>query len=150
MTDASLTLDAGRELDALIAVRVMGIAPADVRVRGEVDTPLVRVWNASPFWRQDGRHDRYGLTMNADAPPYSTDIAAAWKVVERLKEAGHEIHVTNSWPYNRGSRWMCEVCSGNEATPNTIWHSAKADTAPLAICRAALSAAPPSVEHETP
>jgi hypothetical protein len=64
----------------MIAEKVMGIVPRDVRVRGEVDTPLVRMWTTSAYW-QDGQHDRYTLEMNS-APKrrYSTDIAAAWEV----------------------------------------------------------------------
>ena len=73
--------------------------------------------------------------------PYSTDIAAAWEVVEHLW--------THFWPRGSGGPrlechihpdfdgWHCNICI--EAI-GLIEASAVASTAPLAICRAALAA----------
>jgi len=61
-------------------------------------------------------------------PPYSTDIAAAWDVVEKLK--GDEGVALNSGDFpDYGEGWHCMF---------DYPHSAYADTAPLAICLAAL------------
>jgi hypothetical protein len=72
-------------------------------------------------------------------PCFSTDIAAAWKVVEKLQERQGKKRlifaismfwgsVTNSWVYR------CSLIP--EVLPGAI--DADGDTAPLAICRAAL------------
>ena len=58
-----------------------------------------------------------------DVPEYSTSIAAAWAIVEKFRLIVH--------PY--GVKWL--------ATPyNSVsdWHMLLADTAPLAICLAAI------------
>lgn len=109
-------MEAGRELDALVAEHVMGYEcvcsdePVDcpVHYAEDLDTLL----------------------------PYSTDIAAAWPVVERMREL----------------RWVFSLCTLNagdfycifkvhefSSRPSAI-HDARADTAPHAICLAALRA----------
>lgn len=110
MTDFD-KLEAGPELDALVAERVMGI---------DLD-------GTKPHLPYRG----VGCT------PYSTDIAAAWEVLEELGDVtlGHQARVCNG-------QWVCFVdTSGPFQGP-----SGAADTAPLAICRAALKAA----ERENP
>ena len=65
--------EAGRELDALVAEKVMGFA---VR-RGTLEYDgSVSVWMVFD--------DGSGGTLNP--VPYSTDIAAAWQVVERIQQ----------------------------------------------------------------
>jgi Phage ABA sandwich domain len=64
---------------------------------------------------------------------YSTDIADAWQVVEKLREQGFPLHIQ---------------CLQNPQNPYGVagYHDLRtdawiwADTAPLAICRAALKA----------
>jgi hypothetical protein len=100
----------GRELDALVAERVMG-------------------W--TDFWRR-GEHILYGYppverSMGIDAerhpvPHYSTDITAAWELVEKFR-----LTVT---PWSTQG-WIATV------EPGEGWYS-PADTAPHAICLAAL------------
>jgi len=96
----------GRELDALIAERVMG--------GRKIDDP------GKPF----------GL---GGAPHYSTDIAAAWEVVERLCELWPETTISHDKPINE---WF--VSSEPEIGPTTV--GASGDTAPHAIALAALKA----------
>lgn len=86
------TIPAGRELDALVAEKVMGIGKLE-------------------FDAYYGPQHRY-----------STDIAAAWEVVEKLAKPLKVV-----WT---GKVWVCEVF-GEPC-------SQEAGTAPLAICRAAL------------
>jgi hypothetical protein len=125
-------LTAGRELDALVAEKVMGITPKDVRVRGEVDTPLVRVCNESAYWREDGRHDRYQLRTHADAQCYSADIELAWQVVEKMLALGWYFDLRNY------GTWTA-IFDRDSGSPDD--HATDdGDSAPLAICRAALAA----------
>lgn len=71
-------------------------------------------------------------------PIYSADISAAWKVVKHLsKKYGVNVYEDEGAPCEcKLHKWSSE--------PN---HEAEAETAPLAICRAALLT---TLEEETP
>lgn len=88
------SLPASRELDALVAEHVM-------------HQPI----------------DKFALAQGVlyNIPPYSTSIAAAWEVVEKLAVVGSAV-------LKKENGWICVL--GLE--------TADANTAPLAICRAAL------------
>jgi Phage ABA sandwich domain len=96
-------LIAGREFDALIAEKVMGW-PGDGL-------------SASPTYREQ------------NMPHFSTDIAAAWQIIERAREF-------DLW-FNPDQRhWGCYL-----AFPSGFARvDADNPSAPLAICRAALAA----------
>lgn len=97
-------MEAGRELDLLIIKAVFGLEPQECMVGG---------------------HPR-GCTGNITYPPYSTDIAAAWQVVEKTRLFTH-----------------CDITQLDDKWAISNWandSSVEADTAPLAICRAALKA----------
>lgn len=95
----------GRELDALIAEKVMGMNVQHGRV-----------------WSQEGK-----CLRETDLPSYSTDIAAAWEVVEKLK--------LGLLP--DGDKWIAgQADRAGLETSNLCW----GDTAPHAICLAALNA----------
>ena len=87
----------GRALDQLIAERVMGHT-----------LTLDRIW-----------------ANNMPIPCYSTDIAAAWLIVEKMRNPDFRL--------SKDGDWAC--CFGG-----TISYCGFADTAPLAICRAAMAA----------
>lgn len=110
-------LKAGRELDALVAEKVLGWK------RGK------RFGNGNGEWEIPGReNDSYKLTCYR-TPDYSTDIAAAWEIVEKL----------SMWvcPANNGHDWTAGRLSLEEPSPEGgTW----AETAPHAICLAALKA----------
>jgi hypothetical protein len=121
------TIAAGRELDALVAEKVMGWQ------RGR------RYGNGNGEWIIDGKTS---VSRTWDSTPhYSTDIAAAWLVVERTTR-------------ERDWRWQISVVRGlAHVWLVPIWHAAteadlraqpdymvEDETAPLAICRAALVA----------
>lgn len=108
-------MNAGRKLDRLIAARVMGLGRA-------------RYVRREPF----GSDWMLG-TGNNVLPHYSTDIAAAWEVREELFRRGLVYDVTLN---GRGPVY-CEV----ERPDSTVWFTSEGDTAPLAICRAALKVA---------
>lgn len=113
-------LPAGRELDALIAEHVMG-------------------WQQVLTFTADTKEGQYewidpDLTSQA-LPHYSTDIAAAWLVVQKIES--FSLIAPGAWyaggEYHNEDRWCCE-------TATTI---AYGDTAPHAICLAALKAVMP-------
>lgn len=109
---------AGREMDALIAERVMGW-------RLKRQEPA-----ADDVW-----YEREGVTISIHEWKPSTEISDAWKVIEhrRSQDWWQEIRSAGG----RTGNWI--VCTDNaedpEASRLTIWES---PTAPLAICRAAL------------
>jgi len=108
-----LNMPAGREMDALIAKEVMGwvLNPPNVRGHG---------WLI---------HDHKMIGINS-LPYFSTDIAAAWEVVEK------EEHGFSLWVSGVRSAPLCkaEIIIGDNR------YGCYANTAPLAICRAALLA----------
>lgn len=63
-------------------------------------------------------------------PPYSTSITAAWEAVERMQEMGYAVLV-----YSHNGRWACEIEPEEGPVEGQV-----EDTAPLAICLAALAA----------
>lgn len=103
-------MKAGRELDALTAEKVMGLRVVRCPDHGDCI-----YWHAYGPDRPDGQ-----------LPEYSTDIAEAWQVVEKLRDLDPEIW----WDVH----WEC-VFNTNDSR---VWGTA--DTAPEAICRAALAA----------
>lgn len=140
-----MTPSPGRELDALIAEKVMGYTKKLVPAYSlpNIDIPEAR------FPRQDswlyinagGYPDYFEGHVNdmfSDAsrgirqtltsvPPYSTDISAAWEVVEKLSEQGIFLRLSS---ISGAGKWRCYMLG---MTPYV-------DTAPHAICLAALRA----------
>lgn len=135
-------LEAGRELDALVAEKVMGWRV----VLRESDRPGVVYFDNG----DGGGHL---------APAYSTDIRAAWDVLEKMSGANnptgpHIDSVILNTPHGPGQfpddvplgKWSIEWFDGVETLMGT-----DADTAPLAICLAALKAVgADSLENGTP
>lgn len=99
--------EAGRELDALVAEKVMGL----------------KVW-------QQGRSRFYETNTSVynAVPPYSTSTEAAWQVVEKINLFSEYV----LYRLNSGSWVVCE--------PGPIIEFARGETAPHAICLAALAA----------
>lgn len=110
--DDILNMPAGRELDLLIALKVMG-------------------WEHNSLgdaWIREGEP-----WVGCDEFQPSVDIAAAWEVVERLKELG--VYLTICTLEND---YQCEL--DRLKTYELACDSVISETAPLAICRAALLA----------
>lgn len=106
-----------RERDALVAERVMG---------------WVDFW---PDGTTDMAYPPNEQVMGIEAerapiPHYSTDIAAAWQVAEKLDHDYYDVHIQNT--PGLGDEW-CVKLTGLE-------HSVCANTLPEAICLAALKA----------
>lgn len=102
--------EAGRELDALIAEKVMGWHMAK--------KPAGEGWPPSRYWQSIEARER--------PPRYSENISAAWQVVE---------HMERTRP-NEFMLWA-EVGQWGAEFDNDL--SRFAQTAPLAICLAALA-----------
>lgn len=123
------TMQAGCELDELIAEKVMGLPRAELggacpKCGGGTRIGTGRAWCSNcTEW------------IYSPYPEYSTDIAAAWSVVQR------SIPRQNFSLYVIGPIWHCFFDLDMDAQ-NTFVNKfeARADTAPLAICRAALKA----------
>jgi hypothetical protein len=112
-------MEAGRELDLLIAVKVMG-----GRLDGDSYTDGSRCW---------------------PVPPYSTDLAAAWKVWEKFQHQSKRLHYVfpdNAEEGHYEVLWSHGPQSSRSGMSlnrkGEVW--AEGETAPLAICRAALRA----------
>jgi hypothetical protein len=107
-------MNPGRELDSLIAEKVMG----------EKFVPYDLMLTSYP-----------GNTVYA-TPPYSTDLAAAWEVMEKL---GLAIGKNEIYP-ELGAYVCLESMSEGESWLFNSNYATYADTAPHAICLAALKA----------
>ena len=137
MTD----LPAGRRLDAWIAEQVMGWKQVVVRQEnpGVPDLPF-----------QYGPHTQ-GQRPSEDhpysvVPHYSTDIAAAWEIVEKLRHDRFPfVSVGIDW---YGKTW--EARFGVNQHGNSLGYAQGCETAPLAICRAALTVDNYMKNNETP
>ena len=117
-------MQAGREMDALIAEKVMGWAVFYGEYKGYelLDDEVAQGY--PPEEEADG--------VPFEIPYYSTDIAAAWEVVERITE--------KRWKFKLrrlpGKDYMAYF--QNLLRFPIECESAPSGTAPLAICRAAL------------
>ena len=123
--------EAGPDLDVEVARRVFG------EEIGAYDT------DAGP------RQFIKSFGLSRDVPPYSSEIAAAWTVVERLRDDGflvrvqehpesfrHDFEERLAWRARRAMCLMERVTLGVHQRAGIGY----ADTAALAICRAALEA----------
>jgi hypothetical protein len=123
--------DALRELDALVAERVMGLRVETTQEECSWHTPGHRTDHDGVHWvdvqwvvaadaPEDAEPDDY-------LPAYSTDIADAWEVVDALGG----IFTLKRTGFGGVSEWYASI-----AGADMVW----ADTPALAICRAALAA----------
>jgi hypothetical protein len=74
-------------------------------------------------------------------PKYSTDIAAVWMVVERLREHWGNLDLTAGLSWHCKPGWL-----DGPHKPGDPWGTA--DTAPRAICLAALQTFAPEKTHD--
>jgi hypothetical protein len=127
-------MNAGRELDALVAEKLMGMG-SQMTVQRQPDgsyVPTGEIWY--------------------DCPEFSTDIADVWQVVKKMHdgidpaEMGRYQYLTLVCTGAFGERWAASF----DFNLSHDWYeadvivtcpfAAKAATAPLAICLAALKA----------
>ena len=133
MTHDEINALSGRELDALVAEKVMGMMTrlsegGEYIGRFDISEPGDLVY--------DIPDDPYGVRY---VPHYSTDIAAAWLAVEKLEQDQREIlfKITRLGSSMKTLIFQAEFreCRGSF---KHYWSDTA--TAPLAICRAALMA----------
>lgn len=105
----------GRELDALIAVNVMGEKPCIIQSRRNGTITM-----------HPGSVNFQGPDWHIPAKPYSTSIEDAWEVVEKLRYNGKHLDLSGA------TTW--------EARFTGMTEPVEAESAPLAICLAALKA----------
>lgn len=132
----------GRELDAAVAKEVMEM---DVRqLVDDLGRPdgWVRLYHLGEDGQAHGVEVLDGeRVIRRSVPPYSTDIAAAWEVVEHMRTEG----AANARPEDAPMRYLFKLDedAGFAACfvgPYDLYWSSEHDTAPEAICRAALRA----------
>jgi hypothetical protein len=127
-------MPAGREMDSLVAEKVMGFKWDD-RVCRICGWPLKAT--AEEGCVVDNCRQRPAPQRRADEPaPYSIEIAAAWDVIQHWGKASVDMA-----RYGYDGKWGCsfrfsEPLSGNRSIEKHAY--AEGATAPLAICRAAL------------
>lgn len=134
---------APRALDAEVAEKVMGWRRFD-HARWHRDAGFV--WGDNPPLLIPGIDEPTSLRdifrLVQTYPSYSTDIAAAWLVVEHLlKQKMYPDLISSEGP--SGLTWRCCIDSFTDPeSSDDPWPVVAADnSAPLAICRAALKAA---------
>ena len=108
----------GRPLDAEIAERVMGLRPVNV---------LPHLPDRPPdFW--------CGEESGGRLPAYSTDIGAAWQVVEEMRRRGFCLVLEEHWT---GDAWSaCFISEGLTQGEGESWGTSPA----WCICSAAIAA----------
>lgn len=110
-------MKSGRELDALVAEKVMGWTGIK---------PYLKSVGQHEFLTYVGWFQEDGLPK-VEIPHYSTDIAEAWKVVEKFK-GDRDIRIDSDFD---GGYWVY---------PSPVFNKPiHAKTAPHAICLAALN-----------
>jgi hypothetical protein len=132
-------MEAGREMDALIAEKVLGLSDWHIRHSDE-----------------DGDGNLYFCEIKDELPHYSTDIAAAWQVIEKIKSKQKCLFTIQRGvlafagePKDRNPEdyhwwevgWMNQVVYtdwGQLVHAYRFDLSVQAETLPLAICRCAL------------
>lgn len=150
--------EAGRELDAQIAEQVMGVPCAhDVEYmpHAEVVAANRKAFladfgqEAPPTWEGDTGEGtdfepRWCSKCHVEvssgrtgirAPAYSTDLGAAWQVVEKMRADGWEFSLSDTSEGDTKPFDMVFYLPGVEVVENEV-----AATAPLSICLAALKA----------
>jgi hypothetical protein len=110
-----LAMKPGRELDKVVGEIVFGY---------EVKIFLFQGFAPDPYYRTPSQ---YGRTYEF-LPNYSTDISAAWQVVEKLFREGY------------GLLMIGDVDKFTVILAADMNYKAEAKTAPEAICKAALLA----------
>lgn len=117
------TVEAGRELDRLVAEQIMG---------WRYYASGYGLAAQRPYWVTP-----QGPFSAENLPRFSADVAAAWQVVERLRGDGWDWRIANGSDRPTGAAgWQVSVL---RVRPQQLEGSAFAENVALAICRAALA-----------
>ena len=123
----------GRELDALIAEKVMGWTDVHLHDGTAKDTKLTTLFYGEWVGRPRGEGALRRVL------PYSTDIAAAWEVVEKMR-ASYSFQLQVPRLPLAGDVFDWSAVFFVRRTPEEWGAFHSASTAPHAICLAALRA----------
>lgn len=129
-------MNPGRELDAIIAEKVMG--QKVMLLTKEQFCVLF-----STFYTDSYPEFGYIVGAGKSLPHYSTDIAAAWLVVEKMRLLGFSYCIEQAISEEKPTAWFVPKSYGAgihvlEQIAEAI--SEKSDSLPHAICLAALKA----------
>jgi hypothetical protein len=133
-------MDAGRELNALVAVEVMGWAKRTTEFNDE------QVAVVPPDWTDLSAKRWLGHSLFELVPPYSEDIAAGFVVVEHMRAQGWIWHIaigaTVTVSIERAGirHYNLEGVLVGPGSRRIDVHPVAPDELPLALCRAALAA----------
>jgi hypothetical protein len=129
-------MEAGRELDTIVAERVMGWINC-----GQLGNEWGGQWGGCPpYWSQYG--DRCLLI-----PSYSTDIAAAWLVVEKLRTEGLHLQMNDTLSAYRARFFtVASTVKWDQESADGAYYQF-ASTPAHAICLAALKALGVEIEQ---
>lgn len=127
------------KIDQEVHVKVMGGIVRHVRARGS--DRMVAVCNQALV---DGAWNENELRFYGDVPAYTAMIEVSWDVVDKMQGDGWSLRLTS---LGEGKLWRAEftcpfgTCPRHGNTKDN-WHGSQedADSAPLAICLAALKA----------
>lgn len=134
-------LEAGRELDALVAEKVMGLVMLEETYQTweTFDGWTMQAPETFNYWAPSELPPEERMFLKRKHPYFSRSIAAAWQVVEKLKfdprspdwdgERDFAIHFN-------GNVWKAGYY--DSGYDNCFDFHAEAKTAPLSICRFAL------------
>jgi len=125
-------LKPGREMDDLIHTKVMGRKICKVTLR-----------HRKPYGRLSGTMltlptEEEIVEVDQMSPKYSTDISAAWEVVEKMgtRRLGYSLNLTNVAGTTSNPLWDADFYKLRASKSNEC----EATSAPHAICLAALKA----------
>lgn len=129
MTTQITPLVAGRELDALVAEKVFKIKVAYPLMDGEEED------RQFPYYVPSGKPWRtHGGCDGVPLPQFSTSIAAAWEVVERIKSLTR--YGDQEWPTRQPWLAFCDALSNEEDGFNLNFWSVDPRTISLAALNA--------------
>jgi hypothetical protein len=126
--DRIRAIEPGRELDALVAVRVLGFAP----VAWDEETPCPECGGEMRYCGERSRCCNCSEWRCSPYREYSSEIAPAWEVVDQM--------------HGRGVQWLLKPLAGGLGKVYAVEEGGRTrrlgDRAPLplAICRAGLLA----------
>ena len=141
-------MQTGRELDALVAERVMGLqlvkAPKvwsdDDWLTSDTPTETEALGVVNPNWKPGDWTPPFSTIL-----PYSTDIAAAWQVVEKMRADGWWYTLTNVQERQEFAEFRRVAREGVHK-----FHYTRGETPQHAICLAALAAVGHKIQEEQP
>ncbi|GAJ12734.1 unnamed protein product, partial [marine sediment metagenome] len=106
--DTILAMEVGDELDKLVAVEVMGELMPEFTPQNALDLQLVGSPVKSPKgnWLCLCRYDE-GDIPTWRPVPFSTDISAAWQVVDKMFELGYAMRLLHLGSKFYPEYWYC-------------------------------------------